>query len=185
LSLDTPDNTLKALDYAMNHKDIEWYDRVLDEDYWFSEPNEYDDELDKGWGKEEDVRVVKKIFEYFDVFEYRLPGNPWYLEFGSNTDSLQNLLTPDKIDELLAMLGLKARNDMRKQEIIETSEQAGEEDDHPGEVWVVFSRPVDMYMYNYADDKGYKVNQLFKIKLRKGKDGLWRIVRWVDYPWNP
>ena len=42
-----------------------------------------------------------------------------------------------------------------------------------------------MYMYNYADDKGYKVNQLFEIKLRKGKDGLWRIVRWTDYPWNP
>lgn len=185
LSLDTPDNTLKALDYAMNHKDIEWYDRVLDEDYWFREPNEYDDELDKGWGKEEDVRVVKKIFEYFDVFEYRLPGNPWYLEFGSNTDSLQNLLTPDKIDELLAMLGLKAGDDTRKQEIIETSEQAGEEDDHPGEVWVVFSRPVDMYMYNYAKDEGYKVNQQFDIKLRRGEDGLWRIVRWVDYPWNP
>ncbi|RKY64014.1 MAG: hypothetical protein DRP99_02945 [Candidatus Latescibacterota bacterium] len=160
LSLEAPESTLEALDYAMNHKDIEWYDRVLDEDYWFREPNEYDDELDKGWGKEEDVEMVGKVFKYFDVFEYKLLGGRKYREFGSGTDLSK----------------------MEEGDVALTPEDP---DDHPGEVWVVFSRPVDMYMYNYADDKGYKVNQLFEIKLRKGKDGLWRIVRWTDYPWNP
>jgi len=158
--LDTPEHVLENLDYAMNHKDIDVYDRVLDEDYWFREPNELDDELDNGWGKERDVEMVRKVFEYFDVFEYKLLGGQRYLEFGSGTDLSQMgesdvALTPD------------------------------DPDDHPGEVWVVFSRPVDMKMYNYSDDRGFIVNQLFELKLRKGKDGLWRIIRWTDYPWNP
>ncbi|HID11682.1 MAG TPA: hypothetical protein EYP17_10340 [Candidatus Latescibacteria bacterium] len=162
--LDTPEHVLENLNYAMNHKDIEIYELVLDDDYWFREPNEFDDELDDGWGKERDVELVRKVFEFFDVFEYKLLGGQRWREFGSDTDSLQAQLGVNIEDKIL---------------------EKGDPDDHPGEVWEVFSRPVDMYMYNYAEDQGYIVNQLFEFKMRKGKDGLWRIVRWTDYPWNP
>ena len=65
----TPEILFENLDYAMNKQDIEVYEDLLDENYWFTEPSEIDS-LDLAWGKVYDVDAVRNIFEIFTTFEF-------------------------------------------------------------------------------------------------------------------
>ena len=58
----------------------------------------------------------------------------------------------------------------------------GDPDGHPDEDWEVFRGRVDILLLENSDD-GFRVSgQVMNIKLRRGTDGLWRIVRWIDDP---
>ncbi len=65
----TPEIFLENLDFAMDHKDIGVYEDLLDERYWWTEPNQTDS-LDFAWGKDRDIEVVKRIFEEFAIFDF-------------------------------------------------------------------------------------------------------------------
>jgi len=82
--LTSPESVFVNLDYAMNHKDIELFEDLLDDTYWFLSPSQIDT-LDFAWDKTEDVTLVGRAFEYFDIVQYELleKGLPW-TEYGSN-----------------------------------------------------------------------------------------------------
>ena len=80
----SPENVFINLDYAMNHKDIELFEDLLDDEYWFFSPSQRDT-LDVAWNKTEDVTLVGRVFEYFDKVNYELfwKGAHW-IESGSH-----------------------------------------------------------------------------------------------------
>ena len=65
----TPEKLLIRLDYAMNERLWEDYESLLDDNYWFSEPNDLDS-LDFEWGKDRDVESVKNIFQEHETFTF-------------------------------------------------------------------------------------------------------------------
>ena len=77
----TPEILFENLDYAMNNRDIEVYEDLLDEDYWFTEPSEIDS-LDLAWGKDYDMDAVRNIFEAFTTFEYNFIASRRDVELG-------------------------------------------------------------------------------------------------------
>ena len=82
--LTSPENVFYELDYAMNQKDIEIYEDLLDDVYWFLSPSQIDT-LNCEFGKTEDVRIVGIIFDHFDKVEYELMGTgAHWIEYGSN-----------------------------------------------------------------------------------------------------
>jgi hypothetical protein len=82
--LTSPENVFYELNYAMNQKEIEPYEDVLDDDYLFISESQTDT-LDCRFPKTEDVRIVGIIFDYFDIVRYELmeTGAQW-TEYGSN-----------------------------------------------------------------------------------------------------
>ena len=60
---------LENLDFAMDNRDIEVYEDLLDERYWFTERSETDT-LDIAWGKDRDVTIITKIFKEFTTFDF-------------------------------------------------------------------------------------------------------------------
>jgi len=86
-SLTSPENVFENLDYAMNQKDIELFEDLLDEDYWFFSPPQIDT-LDLAWDKTEDVMLVARVFDYFDAVHYELMGTgAHWIEYGSQVAS--------------------------------------------------------------------------------------------------
>ena len=77
----TPENLLARLDYAMNEREWEEYESLLDDDYWFSEPNELDS-LNYEWGKDRDVESVKHIFEEHTTFDFDFVYTRRWTELG-------------------------------------------------------------------------------------------------------
>ena len=77
----TPENLMARLDYAMDERDWEEYESLLDDDYWFSEPNDLDS-LDFEWGKDRDVEAVKNIFEAHDDFTFEFIETRRWTELG-------------------------------------------------------------------------------------------------------
>ena len=77
----TAEILFENLDYAMNKRDIEVYEDVLDENYWFSEPSEIDS-LDLAWGKDFDVDAVRNIFDIFTTFEFNFIASRRDVELG-------------------------------------------------------------------------------------------------------
>ena len=57
----------------------------------------------------------------------------------------------------------------------------GDPDGHPDEDWEVFRGRVEILLLQ-AEDEGFRVDQVMNFKMRRGEDGLWRIVRWIDDP---
>jgi hypothetical protein len=80
----SPENVFENLDYAMNQKDIELYEDIMDDAYWFYSPSQIDT-LDYAWDKTEDVTLTGRAFDYFDKVEYELmeTGAHW-IEYGIN-----------------------------------------------------------------------------------------------------
>ncbi|MCD6334421.1 MAG: hypothetical protein J7M27_03735 [Candidatus Latescibacteria bacterium] len=80
----SPENVFANLDYAMNQKDIELFEDLLDDEYWFFSPSQRDTP-DYMWDKTEDVKLTGRVFEYFDKVEYELmeTGVHW-IEYGVN-----------------------------------------------------------------------------------------------------
>lgn len=80
----SPENVFEILDYAMNQKDIELYEDLLDDAYLFLSPSQIDT-LGCDFGKTEDVRIVGIIFDYFDIVRYELVGiGAQWIEYGAN-----------------------------------------------------------------------------------------------------
>jgi len=79
----SPDKLFEILDYAMNHGDIEKYEEILDDNYWWTDPTLVDT-LGTAWGKTEDVRIVGRIFENFVSFTFDYDRNQHWIEYGSN-----------------------------------------------------------------------------------------------------
>ncbi|MFH1007710.1 MAG: hypothetical protein V1800_09445 [Candidatus Latescibacterota bacterium] len=80
----SPENVFENLDYAMNYKDIELYEDLLDENYRFLSPSQTDT-LDIDWAKTIDVTLVGRAFDYFDKIEYELLGTgAHWIEYGSD-----------------------------------------------------------------------------------------------------
>lgn len=82
--LTSPENVFENLDYAMNQKDIELYEDIVDDAYWFFSPSQIDT-LDCAFDKTEDVTLTGRVFEYFETVEYELmeTGAHW-IEYGAN-----------------------------------------------------------------------------------------------------
>ena len=57
----------------------------------------------------------------------------------------------------------------------------GDPDGHPGEDWEVFRGRTDMLMTDDNGD-GFRVNQVMTYKLRRDREGFWRMIRWSDDP---
>ena len=82
--LTSSENLFVNLDYAMNHKDIELYEDLMDDAYWFFSPSQIDT-LDVAFDKTEDVTLTGRAFEYFDIVQYELLETGLYwIEYGSN-----------------------------------------------------------------------------------------------------
>ena len=82
--LTSPESVFVNLDYAMNHRDIELFEDLLDDTYWFLSPSQIDT-LDFAWDKTEDVTLTGRAFEYFAIVQYELleEGSRW-IEYGSS-----------------------------------------------------------------------------------------------------
>lgn len=81
--LTSSENLFVNLDYAMNHKEIELFEDLLDDAYWFFSPSQIDT-LDFAWDKTEDVTLTGRIFEYFDTVQYELlEEGAYWIEYGS------------------------------------------------------------------------------------------------------
>ena len=81
--LTSPENLFVNLDYAMNHKDIELLEDLLDDAYWFFSPSHIDT-LDVAFDKTEDVTLTGRAFEYFDIVQYELmETGAYWIEYGS------------------------------------------------------------------------------------------------------
>ncbi len=84
--LTSPENVFYELDYAMNQADIERFEDLLDDAYWFFSPSDIDT-LAYAWDKTEDVTLTGRAFEHFDKIEYDLmeTGAQW-IEYGSESE---------------------------------------------------------------------------------------------------
>ena len=85
--LTSPENVFHELDYAMNQKDIEIYEDVLDDAYLFISESQIDT-LDCNFGKTEDVTLTGRDFNYFYKVEYELMGigGQQWIEYGSESE---------------------------------------------------------------------------------------------------
>ncbi len=85
--LTSPENVFENLYYAMNQKDIELFEYLLDDEYLFFPPSQIDT-LNFAWNKTEDVTLVGRVFNYFDKIEYELmqTGAHW-IEYDVNIAS--------------------------------------------------------------------------------------------------
>jgi hypothetical protein len=155
-SLTSAENVFVNLDYAMNHKDIEIFEEVLDEDYTFFEPS-LTDTVDFYWGKADDVHLVGRVYAFYDVIDYSLElGVRRYTEYGSN----------------IAPAGAKEISD--------------EHPDENWEVFLrpVNMLLLDETRTNGASINMEFEFKMCPQKDRDPDTGqlLWRIVRWIDHP---
>ena len=150
----TPEILLDNLSRAMNDRDKDLYETVLDKNFWFTETNCLG-ELVYYNGREEELAFMggsrdgskPGIFTRFRTFEY---------EFSLISRSIELGRDYPKADPL-------------------------DPDGHPDEDWVVFRGRTHMLMVDENND-GFRVEQVMNFKLRQDTDGLWRVIRWVDDP---
>lgn len=150
----TPEILLDNLDRAMNDRDKELYETVIDPNFWFTETNCLGEVVYFN-GREEELAFMggsrdgskPGIFTRFRTFEYEFSLISRTVELGRDY--------PKAFE--------------------------GDPDGHPDEDWVVFRGRTLMKMLDENSD-GFKVDQVMNFKLRQGADGLWRIIRWVDDP---
>jgi hypothetical protein len=150
----TPEIVLDYLERAFNDRDKELYESLLDEDFWFTEPNCLGD-LVFVWGREIELEIMggsrdgsrPGIFEQFRTIDYEIELLRRFTELGRDFP---------KID-------------------------ANDIDGHPDEDWEVFRGRVDMLLL-LTEDEGFRISQTMTFKLREGEDGLWRMTHWIDDP---
>jgi hypothetical protein len=148
----TAENCIARLDYVMNERDWEKYESLLDDDYWFSEPNDVDS-LNFEWGKDVDiwgqedpyVAGVKKIFEGVESFTFEFEEPQRWTEHGRDYPGEGH-------------------------------------DAHPNEDWEVFYGFVRMLMMKPdGDGYRVDQFMTFKLRKSTGTN-LWYIIRWIDDP---
>jgi hypothetical protein len=150
----TPEIAMDNNERAFNDRDKELYESLLDEDFWFTEPDCLGD-LVFVWGREIELEIMggsrdgsrPGIFEQFRTIDYEIELIRRFTELGRDFP---------KRDE----------NDI---------------DGHPDEDWEVFRARVRMLLL-FEENEGFRVDQIMTFKLREAEDGTWKIARWIDDP---
>lgn len=138
---------------AFNERDKELYETLLDDAFWFTETDCRGD-LAFANGKEEELQIM-----------------------GPRDGSSEGIF--DKFRTIEWKFHLSRRST----ELGRDHPMSGENDPdgHPDEDWEVFRGRVEILLLEQPNE-GFRVNQVMTFKMRKGDDGLWRIVRWMDDP---
>ena len=150
----TPEIAMDNLERSFNDRDKELYESLLDENFWFTEPDCLGD-LVFVWGRETELEIMggsrdgsrQGIFEIFRTIDYELELLRRFTELGRDFP---------KVDE----------NDI---------------DGHPNEDWEVFRARVNILLL-FEENEGFRVNQVMTFKWREIEDGTWKIIRWEDDP---
>ncbi len=145
-----PEIVMDNLERAFNERDKELYETLLDDGFWFTEPDCLGLVVFEN-GKEEELAIMgprdgssQGIFDIFRTIEYEFVPLELSTELGR--------------DFPIAF--------------------EGDPDGHPDEDWEVFRGRVQILLLESADE-GSRVDQTMTFKLRQGDDGLWRIRRWM------
>ena len=149
-----PEIVMDNLERAVNEQDDVLYETLLDDGFWFTEPDCLGDVVYEN-GREEEIEIMfgprdgasEGIFDIFRTINY---------EF----------------------LPIERRTELGRDSPIAFE---GDPDGHPQEDWEVFRGRVRMLLLINADD-GNRIDQDMSFKMRRGDDGLWRIRRWIDDP---
>jgi len=148
-----PEIVMDNLERAFNERDKELYETLLDDSFWFTEPDCLGDVVFEN-GKEEELEIMgprdgssQGILDIYRTIEYEFVPLARSTELGR--------------DFPIAF--------------------EGDPDGHPDEDWEVFRGRVQILLLETPDD-GFRVDQVMTFKLRQGEDGLWRIRRWIDDP---
>ena len=151
--LTTPEALMDNLTLAMRNRDIDIYESLLSDQFWFTE-TDCTGEIIFANGLEEELELMggsrdgssPGIFDVFRTFEYEFTPIRRYIELGTEF--------PNAFD--------------------------GDPDGHPEEDWEVFRGRVFMLLLQAADE-GFRVEQEMSFKLHREGDE-WKLVRWVDDP---
>ena len=65
----TPEMLLANLDHAMQDRDMEVYEQILDKNFWFTELSDTDT-LNIEWARDVELEAVRRIFGRFTTFEF-------------------------------------------------------------------------------------------------------------------
>lgn len=150
----TPEILLDNLSRAMNDRDKDLYETIIDADFWFTETN----------------CLGEIVFENDREYELAIMG-------GSRDGSKLGIFTRFRTFEY--EFSLISRSIELGRDYPEAF--PGDPDGHPDEDWVVFRGRTHMLIIDENND-GFRVDQVMNFKLRQGTDGLWRIIRWIDDP---
>ena len=150
----TPEQLMDNLARAMRDRDIDLYETLIDEDFWFTE-FECSGDLSFANGREEELEIMggsrdgttAGVFDVFRTFEYEFTLIRRFTELGSEF--------PDAFE--------------------------GDPDGHPDEDWEVFRGRVFMLLLENAVD-GFRVEQNMNFKLHQTEEGLWTMIRWDNDP---
>ena len=138
---------------AFNERDKDLYETLLDDAFYFTEADCRGDWVFE-YGKEEELRIM-----------------------GTRDGSSQGIFDIYRTIEWGFHLSRRSTERGRDHPMSYENDPDG----HPDEDWEVFRGRVTILLLKDAED-GFRVDQVMTFKMRKGDDGLWRIVRWMDDP---
>ena len=150
----TPEQLMDNLARAMRDRDIDLYETLIDEDFWFTE-TDCTGEILFANGREVELELMggsrdgstEGIFDVFRTFEYEFTLIKRSTELGPEF--------PEAFP--------------------------GDPDGHPDEDWEVFRGRVFMLLLQTADN-GFRVEQDMNFKLHQTDEGLWTMIRWDNDP---
>jgi hypothetical protein len=149
-----PEIVMDNLERAFEDRDKELYESLLDERFWFTEPD------------------CAGNISFFNDREAEL-------EIMGSRDNSDGLL--DQFRTIEYTFSILQNGRTRELGLNHPIAFENDPDGHPDEDWEVFRGRVEMLLLTTPED-GFRVDQLMTFKLRQGEDGLWRIARWVDDP---
>ncbi len=91
----TPDKVLKNLRSALNQRDIEMYERCLDEDFFYRSPSAVDS-LDIIWSRSVERAVMENMMNQVKEIVFTASENSRFSEYGRN---VPNIPPGERIDE--------------------------------------------------------------------------------------
>ncbi|MEW6749935.1 MAG: hypothetical protein AB1505_03040 [Candidatus Latescibacterota bacterium] len=151
----TTEQLMDNLQRAMQDRDEKLYESLIDADFWFTE-TDCEGNLVFANGREEELRLMGGSRDESEPGIFDQYNETFDFRFTLITRSTE--LGPEYPDAY-----------------------PGDPDGHPDEDWEVYYGRVEMLLVDEHGD-GYRVDQKMTYKLRRGTDGLWRIVRWIDDP---
>lgn len=150
----TPAIAMDNLARAFNERDKEIYETVLDPDFYFREMDCRGELVSHNWREEE-----------LDIMGSR----------DGSSHGIFDLYRTIEWDFQLIQLSTELGRDY-------PMSYEDDPDGHPTEDWEVFRGRVDILLLESRDNGQHVPQQVMNFKLRKGDDGLWRIIRWYDDP---
>ena len=148
-----PEIVMDNIKRAFNDRDKDLYETLLDERFWFTEDDCHGN-LVYANGREEELEIM-----------------------GTRDGSSRGIFDVFRTVKWEFQL-IEPKTELGRDHPMAYE---GDPDGHPDEDWEVFRGRVEMLLLK-TDDDGFRVDQIMTFKLRKGDDGLWRIVRWIDDP---